>query len=65
LSSKIIIVTQYFDEDLLTSLGLLDDVRWLFAHGGMGKFLETRDQTYYDLTLEFLRTLNVEVAGGP
>jgi len=27
--------THYFDEDLSTSLGLLDDIYWLFARGGM------------------------------
>jgi len=37
----------------------------LFARGGMGQFLETRDQTYWDLTLEFLSTLHIEVTSDP
>ena len=49
----------------MNHLGLLDDIRWLFARGEMGQFLETRDYTYQDLTLEFLRTLDVEVMSGP
>ena len=43
---------------------LLDDIRWLFAGGGMGLFLETKDQTYRELTLEFLSTLHVGVRRG-
>ena len=48
----------------MTRLGLLDDMHWLFAEGGMGKFLETKDHTYRDLTLKFLITLHVEVISG-
>ena len=46
---------------MLNHLGLLDDIRWLFSRDGMDQFLETRDHTYQDLTLEFLSTLHVEV----
>ena len=35
-SSKLVVATCYFDEDLLIGLGLLDAICWLFAHGGMG-----------------------------
>ena len=42
-------------------MGLLEDMRWLFARGGMGQFIEMKDHTYRDLTLEFLSTLRVEV----
>ena len=46
-------------------MGLLDDIHWLFARGGMGQCLETSEHTYWDLTLEFLSTLHVEVTSGP
>ena len=65
LNSKLVAASQYFDEVLLTRLGLPDDIRWLFARGGMVQFLETRDHTYHDLTLEFLSTLYVQVTRGP
>jgi len=65
LRSKLLAATHYFNGNLLASLGLLDDIRWLFARGGMGQFLETRDHTYHDLTLEFLSTLYVQVTRGP
>jgi len=59
-----IIATRYFDEELLAQLGMLDDIRWLFARGGMGQFLEIKEHTYRDLTLEFVSTLHVEVTTG-
>jgi len=65
LSSKLVVATRYYDEDVLNRLGLLDDIHWLFAWGGMGQFLESRDHTYWDLTLELLSTLYVEVMSGP
>jgi len=34
-------------------------------HGGMGHFVEIKENTYWDLTLEFLSTLYVEVTRGP
>ena len=49
----------------MTKLGLLDDIRWLFARGGMSHFLELKKHTYRDLTLEFLSTLHVKVTRGP
>ena len=64
LSRKLVVTTHYFDEDLLTSLELLDDIRWLFARQAMGQFLEAQDHTYRDLTLEFLSTLHVEITSG-
>ena len=57
--------THYYDEKLLEHLGLLDDIRWLFARGGMGHFIDMKVHTYRDLTLEFLSTLHVEVSRGP
>ena len=60
-----IVETRYYDEELLGRLGLLDDIRWLFAQGGIGHFIETKEHTYWDLTLEFLSTLHVEVTRGP
>ena len=43
--------TRYYDEKLLAQLELLDDIRSLFARGGMGGFIEMKDHTYHDLTL--------------
>ena len=51
-----VVATRYYDEELLARLGMLDDIRCLFARGGMGHFLEIKDHTYRDLTLEFLST---------
>ena len=65
LSSKLVVATQYYDEDVLNRLGFLDDIRWLFARGRISQFLETRDHTYWDFTLEFLSTLHVEVKSDP
>ena len=56
--------TRYYDEDLLVQLGLIEDIRWLFAERGMGLFIERKDHTYRDLTLEFFSTLHVEVTNG-
>jgi len=38
LNSKLVVTTYYYDEDLLARVGLLDDIRWLFARGHMGQF---------------------------
>jgi len=35
LSSKVVVATHYYDENLLTRLDLLDDISWLFARGGL------------------------------
>ena len=40
---------------------MIDDIRWLFARGGMGHFIEIKEHMYRNLTLEFLSTLHVEV----
>ena len=64
LSSRSVIASHYCDEDLLVQMGLLDDIRWLFARGGIGHFIERKDHTYCGLTLEFLSTLHVEVTNG-
>ena len=65
LSSKLLVATRYYDEDVLNCLELLYDIHWLFARGEMGQFLETRDHTYRDPTPEFLSTVHVEVKSGP
>ena len=57
--------TRYYDEKLLARLGMLYDIRWLFARGGIGHFLEIKERTYRDLTLEFLSILHVGVTRGP
>ena len=65
LNERMVMATRYCDEDLLSRLGMSDDIRWLFARGGMGHFIEIQDHTYLDLTLEFLSTLHVDVTRGP
>ena len=64
LSSRSVVATRYYDDELLVQLGLLEDIRWLFGRGGMEHFTERKDHTYRDLTLEFLSTLHVEVTSG-
>jgi len=59
-----VVATRYYDEDLLTRLGISDDICWLFARGGIGHFLEIKEHTYKDQTLEFISTLHVEVTRG-
>jgi len=61
----LVVATRYYDEDLLTGLGSLDDICWLFAYGGIDQFLEVMDYAYRDLILEFLSTLFMEVTSGP
>ena len=51
LSSRSVVATRYYDEELLVQMGLLEDIRWLFARGGMEHFIERKDHTYHDLTL--------------
>jgi len=65
LNKCIIAATRYYDEELLARLGMLDDIRRLFARGGMGHFLEIKEHTCRDLTLKFLSTFHVEVTRGP
>ena len=60
-----IVETRYYDEELLGCLGMLDDIQWLFAWDGMGHFIEIKKHTCWDLILEFLSALNVEVTRGP
>jgi len=59
------VATQYYDEELLARLGVLDNIRWLFAQGGMCHFIKIKEYIYRDLTLEFLSTLHVKVNRGP
>jgi len=65
LNEHMAIATRYYDEDLLARLGILNDIRWLFARGGMDHFLEIKEHTYRDLTPEFLSILYVEFTRGP
>ena len=65
LSKCMVVAGRYYDTELLARLGMLDDIRWLFARGGMGHFLEIKEHTYRNLTLEFLSALYVKVTGGP
>ena len=65
LNECIVVATRYYDEELLACLGMLDDIRWLFARGGMGHLTEIKKHTYQNLALDFLSTLYVEVSRGP
>jgi len=60
-----VITSRYYDEELLSQLGSLDNIHWLFAKGEMSHFIKIKDHTYRDLTLEFLSTLHVEVTSTP
>ena len=42
LNECMVVVTSYYDEELLAQLGMLDDIRWLFARGGMRLFRNQR-----------------------
>jgi len=59
------VATRYYDEKLLGCLGMLDDIRWLFTRDSIGHFIEIKEHTYRDLTLEFMSTSHVEVTRGP
>lgn len=48
----------------MTSLGLVGGLFWLFARGGIGTFVGTRNATYKVFTLEFIRTIKVEIIQG-
>ena len=61
----LVVATHYYDEDSLTRLDLLDDIRWLFAWEGIGQFLDIKDHTYRDLTPEFLSASHKEVTSSP
>jgi len=65
LNECMVMAIHYYDEELLGHLVMLDDILWLFVRGSMGHFIEIKEHTYQDLTLEFLSTLYVEVAQGP
>ena len=39
LSSRSIVATRYYDEELVIQMCLLDDIRWLFVRGRMGQFI--------------------------
>lgn len=43
----------------------MDDIKWLFARGGMDHFIKMKDHMYKDLTIEFLSALDIEVTWGP
>jgi len=65
LSKCMVVAGRYYDTELLARLGMLDDIGWSFAQGGMGDFLEIKEHTYRDMTLEFLSTLHIEVTREP
>jgi len=65
LNERMTVATHYHDEELLGCLGMVHDIHWLFARGGMGQFIELKKHTYRDLSLEFLTTLHDKVTSGP
>ena len=65
LNERIVVVTKYYDKDLLAKLGILDDIIWLFTRGSIGHFLEVKQYTDSGLTIEFLSALHVEVTRVP
>jgi len=65
LNERMVVVIWYYDEELLARLGMLDDIRWLFARDSVGHYIEIKEHTYRNLTLEFLGTLHIEVTRGP
>jgi len=65
LNERMVVATRDYEEELLAHLGMLDDIRWLFAPSGMGHFIKTKEHTYLNLIVEFLNTLHVEVTRGP
>ena len=38
LNERMVVATRYYDKELLARLGMLYDIRWLFARGGMRHF---------------------------
>jgi len=42
LNERMVVATRYYDERLLARLGMLDNIRWLLAPGGMGHFIEIK-----------------------
>ena len=64
LSNRQILITKYYDDELLNQMGLLDYIRWSFARGIIGQFIGLRDHTYCNLTLEFLSDLHVDIIQG-
>ena len=43
LNERMVVATQYYDEELLACLGMLDDIRWFIARGGMGHLIEIKE----------------------
>jgi len=60
-----VVATRYYEEGFLARLGMFDDIRWLFTRSGMRHFIEIKQHTYWDLTLELLSALQIEITKGP
>lgn len=60
-----IVATRYGDRDVLSTLHIEDDVRWLFDNVGMGNLLITKFPTSQRATLEFLSSLKVKFFPNP
>lgn len=53
------------DEHILTTLGLFDDVWYLFDRLGWRQFMSGQWATYVGITLEFLSYLHVKIISCP
>lgn len=59
-----IFATRYVDDSALQTLGLLDDIRWMFDRVGWNYFMSLKSPTYVKLTLEFLSSIETQVITG-
>lgn len=54
--------TRYLDKQTLMTLGLFDDVAWMFNNIGWQQILDITPPTYIPLTLEFFSSVKVSVS---
>ena len=56
--------TRYLHEQTLELLGLMGDIAWLYGRAEWDTFISQKYNTYIQLTLEFLSSLEAEVLRG-
>lgn len=56
--------TRYLDNIILNTLGIFDDVYWMFAKVGWTQFVKMKYPTYERITLEILSSIEVYVLYG-
>lgn len=59
---KKVVNIRYLDRQALQTLGLVDDIVWIFGNIGWQQFLEMMRSTYIPLTLEYFSSLEVKVS---